>query len=950
MKGSFMKKFISNSFFFILLLLLFTSLLFAQKAAIKVEAMDGHKLTLLGLSNPNGWDNVSTGLNTVGVGTMVWMTGWDTSGYTTYKPALTYLWELTAVPGGSLTVLETTTDQLSNFRPDVAGTYTVQLTITTVAGSHSTSLTITAANYTGTNWKSVAGAAFNCASCHEAATPTIYTNWKSSGHANMFKNGMDGLNGSYWGESCFQCHTTGYNKNATAVNGGFDDVATTVGFVADDWKPWRIGLFDSLLTTDKKLLSLVGGITCENCHGPKNPTHFGTGTQPKTMDAGVCGQCHNEPWRHNKYAQWENSGHSEAVWSSSFRTTGTPVGTNYNLNACVRCHDGQAFINFTKGKSFDNSAAAGYGQIKQTMITCQTCHEPHSTSLRTGPAGSDTLATGYNYSSFNFGSGKTCVNCHKYRRGENRYITQTAMSSTWGPHYAGATDIFLGQNGHTFGATLPSSIAHQNVENSCVGCHMSATPDTGTAARDKIGQHSWTMSYTDPNTSITYNNVTGCNACHAGITKFDQIKASYDYDKNGTLEAFITEVEGLKKKLAKMLPPIGLDSVNRDMVKLSPDSTLYKKAFWNYLYVKYDGSHGVHNPKYVVSLLQTGIDAIFYSRLAGQIGSITDVPNDQGKQIQIAWYKFPGETEPLNPIRNYGIWREDEAKIGKVVAIDSWKDVEKYLPTIVKGNQFSIAGTVWTFVGWSPIAGTELYSVNVPTLFDSTVSAGMAWTKFKVTAHDTNNVIVAESRVDSGYSADNLIPTAPSGLAASIVVPAIRLQWDTPTDSDLNYYAIYRGTTPGFDFESTPPIGTTTDNFFIDNDVVEASHYYYVVRGFDFSGNKGQTSGTDILFLDVDDPNGMPTEFSLKQNYPNPFNPSTSIKYQVSQAGNVTITVYNSIGQEVLTLVNRQHEVGYYSISWNGKDKSGISVNSGIYLYKMKSESYTSVKKMILVK
>lgn len=923
----------------------------SQKAAIKNEAMSIHRLNEMGLPNPNSWDNVSTGLNTVGLGSMVWMTGWDTSGATIFKPALTYLWELTSIPNGSLTVLESTTNQLTNFRPDIAGNYTVQLTITTALGTHSTTLTVSAATYTGTNWKDVAGAAFNCASCHVTATPTIYNNWKSSGHATMFENGMNGKLGSYWGESCFKCHTTGYNKNATAVNGGFDDVATTVGFNPDDWKPWRINLFDSLLTTDKKMLSLVGGITCESCHGPKDPTHFGLGTQPKTMSAGVCAQCHDEPWRHNRYAQWENSGHSNPVWSSTFRTTGTtPVGTNYNLNACVRCHDGQAFVNFTKGKAFDNRSSVGYGQIAQTKITCQTCHEPHSTGLRTGPTGSDTLGTGYNYSSFNFGSGKTCVNCHKYRRGEQRYITQTAMSSTWGPHYAGTTDIFLGQNGHTFGATLPSSIAHQNVENSCVGCHMSATPDTGTVARDKIGQHSWAMSYTDPNTLIKYDNVTSCVSCHSGITKFDQIKASYDYDKNGTIEAFMTEVSGLKKKLGKLLPPVGLDSVNRDMVKLSPDSTLYKKAFWNYLYVKYDGSYGAHNPKYVVALLQNTIDNIQYSLLPGQIGAIKDVPNDQGKQVQVIWYKFSGEADTVKPVRLYSIWRMDDSPIGKFVSLNSFDEINTYTKDLVIGTQFSIKGEVWTLAGQSPISGNDLYSLNVPTIFDSTISKGMFWTKFKITGHASDNAILFTSRVDSGYSLDNLVPKAPGSLIVKMADAAVQLDWQIAVDPDVNYYAVYRGTIEGFDFENTPPIGTTTNNKYVDATVEQTVKYYYVVRAFDFSGNKGNTSSISITALNNNENGGLPSEFALGQNYPNPFNPNTSIKYQVPNASNVSIIIYNAIGQEVVRLLNKHHEAGYYSIAWDGKDSFGKSVHSGIYLYKMTAGNYSSVKKMLVIK
>ncbi len=931
---------------FLIVLLICFNQSFPQKAAIKIEAMSIHKLHELGLPNPNNWDYVSTGLSTVGVGTMVWLTGWDTTGNTAFKPANSYLWEFESKPSGSLTDFTSANTQLTSFQPDLVGDYIVRLTITTDLGTNSTTQKITASNYTGTNWKNVAGAGFNCASCHATATPTVYTTWKTSDHATMFERGMNGQLSPYWGESCFKCHTTGYNLNSMAVNGGFDDVAQNVGFIWDEWKPGRAGLFDSLLTTDKKTLSLVAGITCESCHGPKDPLHFGAGTQPKTMDAGVCAQCHDEPWRYNRYVQWENSGHSEAIWSNSFRTTGAPVGTNYNLNACVRCHDGQAFVNFTKGKPFDNSVAAGYGPLAHTKITCQTCHEPHSMGLRTAPASSDTLGNGYDYSSFNFGDGKICVNCHKYRRNNQSYVL-TPMSPFWGPHYRGATDIFLGQNGYTFGANLPSSIAHQNVENTCVGCHMSATPDTGTPARDKIGMHTWNMRYVS-DTQVEYHNVTGCISCHSGINKFEDIFASYDYDKDGNTEPFIVEVNGLLKKLAKLLPPFGSETINRNLISASPDSALFKKAFWNYLYVNYDGSNGVHNPKYVVSLLQNTIENVYYAVFAGQIGAIQDVPNDQGKQVQIIWYKFPGETDTLNPIKTYAIWRMDDSPIGKAKEINDFKDIDyKYLNS---GQQYNVAGIVWTFVGWTPVAGFDLYSVNVPTLYDSTVENGIYWTKFKISGHAADYTPLVWSKVDSGYSVDNLVPNPPLGLTAKMVVDAVKLEWQETSDPDIKYFAIYKGLTPDFDYENTPPIGTTTQTYFVDSDVQQGVKYYYVVRGVDFSGNKGKVSLVSITVLDVNNNIELPTSFALGQNYPNPFNPSTSIKYQVPVAGNVKITVYNAIGQEIVTLVNRNHEAGYYTISWNGIDKSGNLVHSGIYLYKMVAGNYTAVKKMLFLK
>ncbi|MGQ7719258.1 T9SS type A sorting domain-containing protein [Melioribacter sp. OK-1-Me] len=101
----------------------------------------------------------------------------------------------------------------------------------------------------------------------------------------------------------------------------------------------------------------------------------------------------------------------------------------------------------------------------------------------------------------------------------------------------------------------------------------------------------------------------------------------------------------------------------------------------------------------------------------------------------------------------------------------------------------------------------------------------------------------------------------------------------------------------------------------------------------------------------VDDEPVIKNEFVLEQNYPNPFNPTTSIRYQLPKASNVTITVYNSLGQEVAKLVNNElQSAGVHTITWNAKDNYGKSVASGIYFYQLKSSDLVLTKKMILLK
>ena len=85
--------------------------------------------------------------------------------------------------------------------------------------------------------------------------------------------------------------------------------------------------------------------------------------------------------------------------------------------------------------------------------------------------------------------------------------------------------------------------------------------------------------------------------------------------------------------------------------------------------------------------------------------------------------------------------------------------------------------------------------------------------------------------------------------------------------------------------------------------------------------------------------------YQLNQNYPNPFNPSTTIKFQIPRSGFVTLKIYNLLGEEVGTLISGQLLSGSHSVKW---DASGMA--SGIYIYKLETESYWAVKKLVLLK
>jgi hypothetical protein len=96
--------------------------------------------------------------------------------------------------------------------------------------------------------------------------------------------------------------------------------------------------------------------------------------------------------------------------------------------------------------------------------------------------------------------------------------------------------------------------------------------------------------------------------------------------------------------------------------------------------------------------------------------------------------------------------------------------------------------------------------------------------------------------------------------------------------------------------------------------------------------------------------NQIPTTYALDQNYPNPFNPVTSIRYQLPEATDVRIIVYNVLGQKVATLVEEHKTAGYHHVMWKGTNDLGTAVSSGVYLYRIETENFTDVKKLMLLK
>jgi len=124
----------------------------------------------------------------------------------------------------------------------------------------------------------------------------------------------------------------------------------------------------------------------------------------------------------------------------------------------------------------------------------------------------------------------------------------------------------------------------------------------------------------------------------------------------------------------------------------------------------------------------------------------------------------------------------------------------------------------------------------------------------------------------------------------------------------------------------------------------------YAIVGAEGDDDNGNSSGSAYIYngfvVSVEDQDtGIPLSFSLSQNYPNPFNPSTTIKFSLPSSGFATLKIYNTLGEEVVVLLDKELATGVYEVEWNASN-----VPSGVYFYQLQTEGYVETKKMILLK
>jgi subtilisin family serine protease len=192
-----------------------------------------------------------------------------------------------------------------------------------------------------------------------------------------------------------------------------------------------------------------------------------------------------------------------------------------------------------------------------------------------------------------------------------------------------------------------------------------------------------------------------------------------------------------------------------------------------------------------------------------------------------------------------------------------------------------------------------------------------------------------------------MIPVELESFTAAANENSVTLSWSTATEKNNSGFSIERKTPLDERWREVgfvPGFGTTTErkSYSFTDVNLSMGNYSYRLKQIDFDGT---IEYSNEVLAEI----GAPRNFALMQNYPNPFNPSTTIEFSIPEASNISVEVYNVIGELVASLVNQSLDAGYHKINFNASN-----LPSGTYVYQLKATgqngTFIEAKKMLLMK
>ncbi|MGC9513433.1 MAG: carboxypeptidase regulatory-like domain-containing protein [Fidelibacterota bacterium] len=303
-----------------------------------------------------------------------------------------------------------------------------------------------------------------------------------------------------------------------------------------------------------------------------------------------------------------------------------------------------------------------------------------------------------------------------------------------------------------------------------------------------------------------------------------------------------------------------------------------------------------------------------YEVYGPQIVTVEDVPEDHGGKVILSW-------------------RINESLV--------WQGIQGFVVLFSEQDPASP-----DFKGWLNFPGNvfmalpemDTYHAVVPVLHNDVA------THFVVVA--VNDWDAWPSHPAMGMAHDNLPPAVPTGLGVAELDGNVQIWWAPVEMEPIQYYTVYRSVNGG----AMELLDHTIDLEYTDSDMIPGNTYLYAVSATDYSANESEKSEQVSFHVTSVEGNQIPEDFALRQNYPNPFNPVTTLSFDLPKAVNVSLVIYDILGNHVKTVYTGELEAGRYDFKWDATNARGRSVSSGMYIYKLTAGEFSAFEKMILLR
>lgn len=627
-----------------------------------------------------------------------------------------------------------------------------------------------------------------------------------------------------------------------------------------------------------------------------------------------CQTCHGtqyNTWKTSKHAntQFDVSTELESDWAGQPPDS---VILGSQAEDCISCHSP---ISVTSNGGMTETQAMNYffsttdGNYSDTTkpintadwsnVTCTTCHNPPSTH----PSGNLPTFGAFNSKTVQYDSVTTtndlCGNCHGTVRhpDTDHRVYDAWLSSKHG--HKGQSDVASELATEHSGETPDQVISGED----CIACHAptSVNLDGGITEAEALGKFFSSASgtftaATTPMDTVDYPNVS-CITCH---NPHDPDTLSY-FNSSTKSYQLMSSSDQLCGQCHGNLRFPDTDHLSYNIAQGTGGQNVSDKTFMSG--VKCIDCH----------MYNTGIDGSASAMYKGHTWKVF-VKEDDGS-VDASCTKC----------------HTSMSADSSMALVAKWKDEFNALDSTAEAKVTTAASLLKSSQDSSNFAEAQF---NM-TYAESDESGG-------VHNHLYSNALLNDAIYNANLIINGTLPVELTTFTAESAERSIILKWATATEKNNKGFEIQKSQ-DNVNFQNVKFIngyGTTTKFHYYsytDNSVLSGCSYYRL-KQVDYSGSYKYSKVIEASY-------SLPLEFSMSQNYPNPFNPATTIDYSVPKTGTVTIKVYDVLGKEVATLVNRQMTAGNYKVEFNAND-----LTSGIYFYELRAGNYNSIKKMILLK